>query len=112
MYEQAYIANNFSYRSISTSSSFHRTEKGYEEYDQNRASLENRSQSSMSLDSLIRPGQMVAENEYTNNIDVETPMDVTETEIDYDEALSLAIQEATAMNPDMTVEKIEIQQNE
>ena len=38
--------------------------------------------------------------------------DVTETEIDYDEALSLAIQEATAMNPDMTVEKIEIQQNE
>ena len=24
---------------------------------------------------------MVAENEYTNNIDVETPMDVTETEI-------------------------------
>ena len=38
--------------------------------------------------------------------------DVTETEIDYDEALSLAIQEATAMNPDMTVEKIEIQQQE
>lgn len=36
----------------------------------------------------------------------------TEAEIDYDEALSLAIQEATAMNPDMTVEKIEIQQNE
>ena len=35
----------------------------------------------MSLDSLIRPGQMVAENEYTNNIDVETPMDVTKTEI-------------------------------
>jgi len=29
--------------------------------------------------------------------------------IDHDEALALAIQEATAMNPDMTVEKIEIQ---
>ena len=66
---------------ISTLSSFHRPENGYEEYDQNRASLENRSQSSMSLDSLIRPGPLIAENEYTNNIDVETPMDVTETEI-------------------------------
>ena len=81
MYELAYIVNNFSQRSISTSSSFHPPENAYEEYDQNRASLENRSQSSMSLDSLIRPGQMVAENEYTNNVDVETPMDVTETEI-------------------------------
>ena len=30
--------------------------------------------------------------------------------IDHDEALAQAIQEATAMNPDMTVEKIEIQQ--
>ena len=30
--------------------------------------------------------------------------------IDHDEALALAIQEATAMNPDMTVEKIEINQ--
>ena len=75
------FVNNFSQRSISTSSSFHRFENGYEENDQNRASLENRSQSSMSLDSLIRPGQMVAANEYTNNVDVETPMDVTETEI-------------------------------
>ena len=37
---------------------------------------------------------------------------VVEEEIDYDAALSLAIQEATAMNPDMTVEKIEIQPNE
>ena len=81
MYELAYIVNNFSQRSISTSSSFHHPENGYEEYDRDRASLENRSQSSMSLDSLIRPGQMVAENEYTNNADVETPMDVTETEI-------------------------------
>ena len=81
MYEQANIVNDFSYRSISTSSSFHRPENGYEEYDQNRASPENRSQSSMSLDSLIRPGQMVAENEYSNNVDVETPMDVTETKI-------------------------------
>ena len=81
MSELPYIVNNFSQRSISTTSSFHRPENGYEEYDQNRASLENRSQSSMSLDSLIRPGQMVAENEYTHNADVETPMDVTETEI-------------------------------
>ena len=81
MYELPCIVNNFSQRSISTSSSFHRPENGYEEYDRNRASLENRSQSSMSLDSLIRPGQMVAENEYTNNVDVETPMDVTDTEI-------------------------------
>ena len=31
--------------------------------------------------------------------------------IDHDEALAQAIQEATAMNPDMTVEKIEIQQD-
>ena len=31
--------------------------------------------------------------------------------IDHDEALAQAIQEATAMNPDMTVEKIEIQQS-
>ncbi len=30
--------------------------------------------------------------------------------IDHDEALAQAIQEATAMNPDMTVEKIEIHQ--
>lgn len=30
--------------------------------------------------------------------------------IDHDRALAEAIQEATAMNPDMTVEKIEIQQ--
>lgn len=30
--------------------------------------------------------------------------------IDHDKALAEAIQEATAMNPDMTVEKIEIQQ--
>lgn len=30
--------------------------------------------------------------------------------IDHDQALADAIQEATAMNPDMTVEKIEIQQ--
>lgn len=30
--------------------------------------------------------------------------------IDHDQALQEAIQEATAMNPDMTVEKIEIQQ--
>ena len=30
--------------------------------------------------------------------------------IDHDEALSQAIMEATAMNPDMTVEKIEIHQ--
>ena len=35
---------------------------------------------------------------------------IAEEEIDYDAALSLAIQEATAMNPDMTVEKIEIQE--
>ena len=35
----------------------------------------------------------------------------TAADIDYDEALSLAIQEATSMNPDMTVEKIEIQNN-
>ena len=81
MYDITYIVNNFSQRSISTSSSFHRTENGYDEYDQNRASIENRSQSSMSLDSLIRPGQIVAEDKYTNNVDVETPMDVTETEI-------------------------------
>ena len=81
MYELPYIVNIFSQRSISTSSSFHRPENGYEEYDQNSASLENRSQSSMSLDSLIRPGQMVAEKEYRNNVDVETPMDVTKTEI-------------------------------
>ena len=33
------------------------------------------------MDSLIRPGQMVAEQEYRNNVDVETPMDVTKTEI-------------------------------
>lgn len=81
MSELPCIVNNFSQRSISTSSSFHRPENGYEEYDKNRASLENRSQSSMSLDSLIRPGQMVTENKYTNNVDVETPMVVTETEI-------------------------------
>ena len=31
--------------------------------------------------------------------------------IDHDEALAQAIQEATAMNPDMTVEKIEIHQS-
>ena len=30
--------------------------------------------------------------------------------LDHDEALAQAIQEATAMNPDMTVEKIEIHQ--
>jgi len=30
--------------------------------------------------------------------------------IDHDEALAQAIQEATAMNPDFTVEKIEINQ--
>ena len=30
--------------------------------------------------------------------------------IDHDKALAEAIQQATAMNPDMTVEKIEIQQ--
>jgi hypothetical protein len=30
--------------------------------------------------------------------------------IDHDKALAEAIQEATSMNPDMTVEKIEIQQ--
>ena len=30
--------------------------------------------------------------------------------VDHDEALAQAIQEATAMNPDFTVEKIEIQQ--
>lgn len=30
--------------------------------------------------------------------------------IDHDKALAEAIQEATLMNPDMTVEKIEIQQ--
>ena len=30
--------------------------------------------------------------------------------IDHDEALAQAIQEATAMNPDFTVEKIEISQ--
>lgn len=32
--------------------------------------------------------------------------------IDHDRALAEAIQEATAMNPDMTVEKIEIQQQQ
>lgn len=32
--------------------------------------------------------------------------------IDHDKALADAIQEATAMNPDMTVEKIEIQQQQ
>lgn len=30
--------------------------------------------------------------------------------VDHDKALAEAIQQATAMNPDMTVEKIEIQQ--
>jgi hypothetical protein len=32
--------------------------------------------------------------------------------IDHDKALAEAIQEATSMNPDMTVEKIEIQQQQ
>ena len=32
--------------------------------------------------------------------------------VDHDKALAEAIQEATAMNPDMTVEKIEIQQQQ
>ena len=35
----------------------------------------------------------------------------TAADIDYDEALAQAIQEATAMNPHMTVEKIEIENN-
>merc|ERR1712223_176367 len=51
-----------------------------------------------------------------NNGDTETRVEQKVTiqsdgePIDHDEALAQAIQEATAMNPDMTVEKIEIHQ--
>lgn len=31
-------------------------------------------------------------------------------DVDHDQAMAAAVQEATSMNPDMTVEKIEIQQ--
>ena len=51
----------------------------------------------------------VIEQKVTIQSDVSDDFNAGEA-IDHDEALAQAIQEATAMNPDMTVEKIEIQQ--
>jgi len=56
--------------------------------------------------SLEREGEGEAECHVEQKVTIQSDGDP----IDHDEALAQAIQEATAMNPDMTVEKIEIHQ--
>ena len=70
-----------SQRSISTSSSLHHFEADFEKSAQTRREeFQSRSQSSMSLDSLGRAIQRVAEVKQEHNIDVEVPMEETEFE--------------------------------